>query len=259
MRAARALPLVLGLTALVVVVTTPSAVARADREVHDQVHPRREEGAAAQDHVDRLPVSARQLSRRRVPDRRQSRLRQPPTTVRVRRRRPRRGHEDRANRLSRHVVALTGTPRVHSPSDVAGREQADRDEDRGRAGAGGTGSTRRARRNLAAHCADRGPADRGALYTETAPAGQYTMVVDRRFVQHRGPAGCRRSRAITSPAQEPSPSARRCGHSSRDRRRLVRPVGTRGEVCVVGEWQHADACAGRRIRRVQQARRDLHR
>ncbi len=32
-------------------------------------------------------------------------------------------------------------------------------------------------------------ADRGALYRETAPAGLYTMVVDGRFVQHRGPIG----------------------------------------------------------------------
>ncbi len=33
------------------------------------------------------------------------------------------------------------------------------------------------------------PADRGAFFTASAPAGRYTMVFDRRFVQHRGPQG----------------------------------------------------------------------
>lgn len=33
------------------------------------------------------------------------------------------------------------------------------------------------------------PPDRGALYAEPAPAGRYTMTIDRRFVQHRSPLG----------------------------------------------------------------------
>ena len=54
-------------------------------------------------------------------------------------------------------------------------------------GAGGTLLPPGSQEPGSGRCPTAVPPDRGALYTETAPSGRYTMVVDRRFVQHRRP------------------------------------------------------------------------
>lgn len=189
MRAARALPLVLGLTALVVVVTTPSAVARATAKFTIR---------STLDGKRVLPHRITWIAYPSAP------VNFPGVEFLID------GHPVFDNRLAPFAFGADGrdevTKTVRTGYLVTSWLSPGRHEFTVRATSQGANRQTATKTVVAQVRAAPTPpaglvgawqrtvptavrADRGALYTETAPAGQYTMVVDQRFIQHRGPSG----------------------------------------------------------------------
>ena len=217
---------------------------------------------AAPDPLDRLPVCWRALPRRRVSDRREARVRQPDSTLRVRLGRTRRGHGKGQHRLPRHVVALAGEARVHRARARTRREQEhDGDQDGDGPGAAGEGSTGPARRIVAARprdcCAarpehavqgDHGPSgsvpahDRPALHPDERPGLRGHVKVDYAArpatITIRGPVWT----GDPPKAACASRGARRRPTRGRERRHAHAHAVGQGDACkqrgaiITGQW-----------------------
>ena len=181
--------------------------------------------------------------------------------VRVRRRRPRRGHENGEDRLPRHVLARAGEAPVHRPRKGAHRRQENNRHEHGRGASGPpAGAARAAHWNVEAHAHDRCAArQERAVPGRHGPAGSVPDHGRPALHPHERPGSPQapQDRLRRRPRNDHHPRPRLDGRSGRGRR--VRPVGPGGDLLVVRERRHADARAGEHCRCVQAARRDRHR